>query len=109
MRVEHWTNASEQAAHVARMITGAATEPFRGSNFVWSDQYGVRIQFVGISTGDVVVVDGVLGAERYVAWYREEGRLVGALAVNAPRELMKSRRLVEARAGFEEAVEGLTQ
>jgi NADPH-dependent 2,4-dienoyl-CoA reductase/sulfur reductase-like enzyme len=108
MRVEHWTNAAEQAGHVARMITGAGPGPFRGSNFVWSDQYGARIQFVGIATGDVVVVDGVLGGERYVAWYREEGRLVGALAVNAPRELMKSRKLVEAQAGFEEAVDGLT-
>jgi NADPH-dependent 2,4-dienoyl-CoA reductase/sulfur reductase-like enzyme len=108
MRVEHWTNASEQAAHVARMITGANPEPFRGSNFVWSDQYGVRIQFVGIATDDVVVVDGALGDERYVAWYREEGRLVGALAVNAPRELMKSRKLVEAQAGFDAALDELT-
>ncbi len=75
----------------------ADPEPFRGSNFVWSDQYGARIQFVGIATGDVVVVDGALGHERYVAWYREGDRLVGALAVNAPRELMRSRKLDRGR------------
>lgn len=102
-RVEHWTNAAEQAAHVARAIATGETTPFRGSNFVWSDQYGARIQFVGVSSPDVTLVEGSLDEETFVAWYREGDRLVGALAVNAPRHLMRSRKAIEAGAGFDEA------
>lgn len=107
LRVEHWTNTSEQGAHVAReIVTGEAT-PFRGANFVWSDQYGTRIQFVGIATDDVVVVDGRLDEDRFTAWYREGGRLVGALAIDAPRLLMQSRKLVEERPAFDDALRRL--
>lgn len=104
MRVEHWTNAAEQAAHVARAIATGEVAPFRGSNFVWSDQYGVRIQFVGVSSPDVTVVEGSLDGGPYVAWYREGDRLVGALAVDAPRQLMRSRKAIEAAASFDDAL-----
>src|SRR5207244_7225125 len=68
MRVEHWTNASEQARHAARNLMHGEGAPFVGSNFVWSDQYGVRIQFVGSSQADeIVVVDGATDQGRFLA------------------------------------------
>jgi NADPH-dependent 2,4-dienoyl-CoA reductase/sulfur reductase-like enzyme len=108
MRVEHWTNAAEQGAHVAREIVDGAGAPFRGSNFVWSDQYGVRIQFVGVSTDDVVVLEGDPGAAGgYLAWYREGERVVGGLAVDRPRLLAQTRKLIEEGSTFAEGVDAL--
>ena len=50
MRLEHWTNASEQGVAAARRLLygdGAAPEPFAPVPFVWSDQYDRKIQSVG--------------------------------------------------------------
>jgi NADPH-dependent 2,4-dienoyl-CoA reductase/sulfur reductase-like enzyme len=56
MRMEHWTNASEQARHVARNLLEETDAPFHGSNYFWSDQYGGRIQFAGVATGEPTVL-----------------------------------------------------
>ena len=49
MRVEHWTNAVEQAGAAAeRLLAGpAAGKPFAPVPFVWSDQYDRKIQIAG--------------------------------------------------------------
>ena len=49
MRVEHWTNAVEQAGAAAeRLLAGpAAAKPFAPVPFVWSDQYDRKIQVAG--------------------------------------------------------------
>jgi NADPH-dependent 2,4-dienoyl-CoA reductase/sulfur reductase-like enzyme len=108
MRVEHWTNASDQARHAARNLLRGEAEPFVGSNYVWSDQYGLRIQFVGISQADeVVIVDGSTDEHEFVAWYREGDRLVGALGVGSPQLLMQSKRLIEERRSWTEALAAL--
>ncbi len=79
--------------------------PFRGSNFVWSDQYGKRIEFVGSTRSDeVVVIDGSIAGGEFVAWYRAGDRLVGALAVDSPRLLMRSKALIEREANWANAL-----
>jgi NADPH-dependent 2,4-dienoyl-CoA reductase/sulfur reductase-like enzyme len=103
-RVEHWTNTGEQARHAARNLLHGTDTPFLGANFVWSDQYGKRIQFVGSSVADeVVVVDGTTAEGRFLAWYREGERLVGALSIDAAGPLMKSKALIEARTSWTDA------
>ncbi len=105
MRVEHWTNANEQARHAARNLLHGTDTPFRGSNFVWSDQYGKRIQFAGSTRSDeVVVIDGSIAGGEFVAWYRAGDRLVGALAVDSPRLLMRSKALIEREANWANAL-----
>ncbi|HEV7525101.1 MAG TPA: FAD/NAD(P)-binding oxidoreductase, partial [Acidimicrobiia bacterium] len=47
MRLEHWTNATEQGVHAARRLLGH-DEPFAPVPFVWSDQYDRKIQTVGV-------------------------------------------------------------
>ena len=50
MRLEHWTNATEQGVHAARRLlagdagTHLAFEPVP---FVWSDQYDWKVQVAG--------------------------------------------------------------
>jgi NADPH-dependent 2,4-dienoyl-CoA reductase/sulfur reductase-like enzyme len=107
MRVEHWTNAAEQGtAAVRALLAGAGAEVFAPVPYFWSDQYDVKIQFVGIGgPGDEVrVVDGSVEEHRFVAIYGRAGRLVGALAFSRPRLLMAYRRLIAERASWEDAL-----
>lgn len=108
MRVEHWENAAEQGMHAAASLLAGPreAEAFSPVPYFWSDQYGLKIQFVGDSQpGDeVVVVDGSVAERRFVACYGRAGRLVGALAFARPRLLMTYRRLLAEGAGFDEAL-----
>jgi len=105
IRVEHWTHAAEQADRAAQTLLGESA-PWSNAPLFWSDQYGMRIQFAGRAReGDLLhVCEGSLEARRFVTLYGREGRLVGALAVRRPAQLMRYRRQIEARARFDEAV-----
>lgn len=109
MRLEHWTNATEQgvAAAARLLVADDDAEPFASVPFVWSDQYDVKIQVVGHVRGDDTfeVVDGSLAERRFVAIFGREGRLTGAVAFNRPRLLMQYRRLVAEGASFADASE----
>ncbi len=108
MRLEHWTNAAEQGAFVARRLLhrNGDAPVFDPVPFVWSDQYDVKIQVVGVVHGDdrIEIVEGSVADRRFVAAVGRDGRLVGAVAFNRPRPLMQLRRLVAAGAGFDDAV-----
>jgi NADPH-dependent 2,4-dienoyl-CoA reductase/sulfur reductase-like enzyme len=107
MRLEHWTNATEQGVHAARsLLAGDKAEPFAPVPFVWSDQYDVKIQVVGRVHADdeVTVAHGTLDERRFVALFGREGRLTGALGFSRPRQVMQYRRMIEERAGYEAAV-----
>jgi NADPH-dependent 2,4-dienoyl-CoA reductase/sulfur reductase-like enzyme len=101
MRVEHWTNAAEQAEAAARTLLGSR-ESFSPVPYFWSDQYDVKIQFVGTASpdDDFEVLEGDLAGRRFVAGFGRAGRLVGALAFSMPRQLMRYRALVAERAAF---------
>ena len=110
MRVEHWTNAAEQGAHAAsNLVAVAAGEPlvpYAPVPFFWSDQFEHRIQFLGHAMpGDEVrVVAGSIEEGKFLALYGADGRLHGALGVNAPRWVMPTRRLLLDATPWEEAL-----
>jgi NADPH-dependent 2,4-dienoyl-CoA reductase/sulfur reductase-like enzyme len=94
-RHEHWTNAAEQGAAAARhALDPASARPLEAVPYFWSDWYGHRIQFVGTARADEVVSTGG------VTLYRRGDRIVGALTVDRPREIMKYRRRIATRAAF---------
>ena len=109
VRLEHWTNATEQGVAAAvRLLAGDAPgEPFSSVPFVWSDQYDVKIQVIGHVSGDdtVEVVDGALGERRFVAIFGRGDRLTGAVAFSRPRLLMQYRRLMVDGATVPDALE----
>ena len=49
MRVEHWTNASDQGVVAAQnLLAGPGSgEPYAPVPYFWSDQYDTKIQLVG--------------------------------------------------------------
>lgn len=106
MRIEHWTNAAEQGGRAARnALDPDNATPYATVPYFWSDWYGSRIQFVGVSNDDEVeVVAGELGGDHFVALYREGDRICGALTLNGQRHVMKYRRLINDRASFADAL-----
>ena len=107
-RIEHWTNAVEQAVHAAEnALAGAgASTSFSSVPYFWSDQYDRRIQFIGRARphDEVVIVDGSLADRQLTALYRRGDRLMACLALNQPRALIKYRKLLAARASWDAAL-----
>lgn len=103
LRVEHRTNATEQAIAAARNILGA-DEPYLPVPYFWSDQFGVRIQVYGTITGasEFAVIHGSTDEDSFVALYGSGGRVVGALGWRAPRELLRARSLVASHLPWQE-------
>lgn len=108
MRVEHWTNAAEQGAAVARNLLAGPDHatPFAPVPFFWSDQYDARIQFVGTAHPDdeVRIVHGSIDERKFVALYGRDDRLTGALGLSLPRMLMPYRKLLAERVSWEDAL-----
>jgi NADPH-dependent 2,4-dienoyl-CoA reductase/sulfur reductase-like enzyme len=103
MRVEHWSNASAQADAAARALLAPGTAPpYAHAPYFWSEQYGMRLQFVGKRPDRDAgrLVRGDVSGPSFVIGYEEHGRLVGALAVNRPRECRALRDLVLRGAPF---------
>lgn len=98
LRVEHWTNAIEQAATAARtLLTGVSAPGPVKPPYFWSDQYEVRIQFAGhTETGDeAVVVDGDPDRRSFTAIYRRGAADVAVFAMNQPKQFTRLRRTLQ--------------
>jgi 3-phenylpropionate/trans-cinnamate dioxygenase ferredoxin reductase component len=117
VRVEHRTNAAEQGDHAAASLltelglaaptpATAPGPPPHAVPYVWSDQFGVKIQVLGLPRpdDDVVVVEGEVDSRRFVALYGREGRLEGVVGFSRPRHVMSLRPLLERRAPLAEAL-----
>jgi NADPH-dependent 2,4-dienoyl-CoA reductase/sulfur reductase-like enzyme len=109
MRIEHWTNATEQADHAAASLLAGdgPVRPFSPVPFVWSDQYDCKLQIAGrIAPGDeALVVDGSLAARRFAMAFGRAGRLVGAIGLNRPRAVLELRGMIRDGRTFAEASE----
>ncbi|MFD3609045.1 NAD(P)/FAD-dependent oxidoreductase [Streptomyces atroolivaceus] len=92
MRIEHRTNAAEQGMAAARnLLHPEARKPFAPVPYFWSDQYDMKIHAYGYLRGHdtVDIVEGDLEQRRFLATYRKEERLVGALAVGMPPKAIR--------------------
>ncbi|MBD0841206.1 NAD(P)/FAD-dependent oxidoreductase [Streptomyces sp. TRM68416] len=101
-RVEHWTGARERPdAAVAALLAQGAVEPgVPRPPYFWSDQYGVKIQFVGHASGadSVTVEAGTEDGRDVLAVYRRAGTPVAVLGMNQPRLFMRWRKQLAAAA-----------
>ncbi len=107
MRVEHWTNAVEQARHAASTLLAAPgdAEPFASAPMFWSDQFDIKIQGAGHPrASDELRIIGETEAERFLAIYARNERLVGAVAFSQPPKLVRLRGLIAQRGTVAEAL-----
>jgi len=111
MRIEHWTNASEQgmaaAANLLAADRGEPPTPFETVPFFWSDLFGKRIQFIGRAAGDdeIRLVLGSVEERKFLALYGKHGVLRGALALAMPKPLNQCRKLLVDKVTFDEAID----
>lgn len=93
VRLEHRTNATEQARAVAGAIMGKL-EPYKPVPFFWTDHFGVRIQVAGIippeASGAPVEMESQRDAS--VILFHKGDELSAVLGWNAPREVSRYRR-----------------
>lgn len=105
LRLEHWANAGEQAAHAVRnLLDPDAATAYRHVPYFWSDLYDSRIQFAGVPWGDPMLVTGEWASEAFTALYRHEDRIVGALTLNRRADIMKYRTLIARSASWSDAL-----
>jgi len=96
VRTEHWEAAARQGAAAARAMLGLPAAAPALPSF-WSDQHGVRIQYLGHAHGaDRVEIDGDPAGRDFTATFTASGRPVAALLVGRPHALPAVRRRLEA-------------
>jgi 3-phenylpropionate/trans-cinnamate dioxygenase ferredoxin reductase subunit len=83
LRVEHWANALDRPASVARGILGTEGG-FDKLPFFFSDQYDLGLEYAGHgdSRTQDVVVRGDLNAREYVAFWLDGDRVTAGMNVN---------------------------
>lgn len=93
IRVETWANAQNQAICVAGNMVGADRE-YGDPPWFWSDQYDLNIQVVGDMLNADHVLRGDGGSGRFSVAAMRGGEIVGAISVNAAKEMAMFRKLV---------------
>ncbi|WP_431953146.1 NAD(P)/FAD-dependent oxidoreductase [Actinacidiphila sp. bgisy167] len=93
--VGHWHAAQTQAANAAAGALGLPRLELAAPWF-WSERYGTRLEAAGQPTVGITTVDrGSLQDDSVITFALSEGRCVGAVALNRPREMAAARRLIE--------------
>ena len=96
IRLESVQNANDQANVVAKAIMGAP-EPYGATPWFWSNQYDLKLQTVGLCQGyDDLVVRGDPAARSFSVVYLKAGRVIALDCVNAVKDYVQGRKLVEA-------------
>jgi 3-phenylpropionate/trans-cinnamate dioxygenase ferredoxin reductase component len=95
LRVEHWTNAVEQAIAAARTLMRGRgrDQAFAPVPSFWSDHFGTRVQSVGFleSADRFEIVEGDVEQRRFAATAYRGETLVGAVAYGLPAALLPVR------------------
>ena len=95
IRLESVQNATDMAITVARAITGDPA-PYTSVPWFWSNQYDLRLQTMGLSVGhDQTVLRGDPGTRSFSLIYLKSGRVIALDCVNAARDYVQGKALVE--------------
>jgi 3-phenylpropionate/trans-cinnamate dioxygenase ferredoxin reductase subunit len=104
LRLESVQNAVEQAKTVAATICGKSRDRAEVPWF-WSDQYDLKLQIAGLSSGhDHVVIRNGTHDRSFAAFYLKEGSLIAVDAVQSPGEFMLSKSLIARKAAVTPAL-----
>lgn len=94
-RIESVANAIDQARAAAATLAGV-DQPLCSVPWFWSDQGDIKLQIAGLSAGyDDVVLRGDPASEQFAALYYRGADLIAIDAINAPRDYMAVRKILE--------------
>ncbi len=98
IRLESVQNANDQAVTAARDIVGRSVD-YDAVPWFWSNQYDLKLQTIGLSAGfDAAVLRGDPAARSFSVVYLRQGRVIAIDAVNAVKDYVQGRALVQAGA-----------
>jgi 3-phenylpropionate/trans-cinnamate dioxygenase ferredoxin reductase component len=94
IRLESVQNANDQANVAARAILGG-DQPYDAVPWFWSNQFDLKLQTVGLSTGhDAAILRGDPTTRSFSIVYCREGRVIALDCVNMTRDYVQGRKLV---------------
>lgn len=97
LRLESVQNAQEQARAAAATIMGQE-KPYDPIPWFWSDQYGLKLQMVGLSRGyDRVVSRGSMESNVFSMFYLNGDCLIAVDTIGRPQDFLMGKRLIAAR------------
>jgi len=100
IRLESVQNANDMAAVVAKHICGDS-QPYKATPWFWSNQYDLKLQTVGLSSGhDATVLRGDPATRSFSVIYLRQGKVLALDCVNAMKDYVQGRKLVEAGAAI---------
>jgi 3-phenylpropionate/trans-cinnamate dioxygenase ferredoxin reductase subunit len=92
--LESVQNANDMASTVAQAIVGGV-DPYHALPWFWSNQYDLKLQTVGLSTGhDQEVLRGNPADRNFSVVYLKQGRIVALDCVNMVRDYVQGRAAV---------------
>ncbi|PZO75028.1 MAG: pyridine nucleotide-disulfide oxidoreductase [Sphingomonas hengshuiensis] len=95
VRVESVQNASDQAIIVAKAIRGVP-EPYSAIPWFWSNQYDLKLQTVGLSTGyEMAIVRGDLANRNFTVIYVSNNRIIALDCVNRTKDYVQGKALIQ--------------
>ncbi len=94
IRLESVQNANDMATVAAKTIAGVDAH-YDAVPWFWSNQYDLKLQTVGLSTGfDDAVVRGDTAGGSFSVVYLRDGRVIALDCVNMIKDYVQGRRLV---------------
>jgi len=97
IRLESVQNANDMANVAASAICGDFSS-YHATPWFWSDQYDLKIQTVGLSIGyDHAVTRGDTATRSFSVIYLKDGHVIAIDCVNAMKDYVQGKKLVEAQ------------
>jgi 3-phenylpropionate/trans-cinnamate dioxygenase ferredoxin reductase subunit len=95
-RIESVQNAVDQAKCIAAAILGRS-ENYRAVPWFWTDQFDIKLQMAGLSSGcGQVVIRGELESRKFSVFYFRDGQLAAVDSINRPGDHLAGRKLIGA-------------
>ena len=103
VRLESVQNATDQASVAAKVILGEDVA-YEATPWFWSNQYDLKLQTIGLSIGyDQAVVRGDPATRSFSVVHLKQGKVIALDCVNATKDYVQGRKLVEAGAVIDPA------
>ncbi len=103
VRLESVQNATDQASVAAKTILGEDVA-YDATPWFWSNQYDLKLQTIGLSIGyDQAVVRGDPATRSFSVVHLRQGKVIALDCVNATKDYVQGRKLVETGAAIDPA------
>jgi len=103
VRLESVQNATDQASVAAKTILGEDVA-YDATPWFWSNQYDLKLQTIGLSIGyDQAVVRGDPATRSFSVVHLKQGKVIALDCVNATKDYVQGRKLVETGAVIDPA------